>query len=167
MDTRFLNTYLYAIASYKKTAQEMPEEACNLLSTYLAVLRGMFLLHQQNHWDAKRYGSHLLFQRLYEETQDMVDDAGERVVGLCGKILFKGSESGITNKFSTSDNSSTALLESSLKIEKLFQQIAKKTYSELKEKDILTLGLDDLIMSQSSISESHIYLLQQSLKLNT
>ena len=34
---------------------------------------------------------------------------------------------------------------------------------EIKSKDMMTLGLDDLIMAQASVGETHIYLLEQSL----
>ncbi len=150
----------------KKTAQQaMDEEAHKLLSFYVAFTRAMSLLHQENHWAAQHYGDHLLFQRLYEEVQgEIVDDAAERVVGLCGSLLLQGTESDIAKKFSPKDKTITSLLKSSLAIEKAFQSICKKTYEEIKDKDMMTLGLDDLIMAQASIGETHIYLLQQELK---
>ena len=156
----FANTY------YIKTAQQtMDEESKKLLSMYVAFARTMYLLHQENHWASTHYGDHLLFQRLYEEVQDeIIDDAAERVVGLCGSLLLQGTESDIAKKFSPKDERLVSLLESSLAIEKAFQKICKKTYDEIKKKDMMTLGLDDMIMAQASISETHIYLLQQELK---
>jgi DNA-binding ferritin-like protein len=154
----------------KKTAQQaMDEEAHKVLSFYVAFTRAMYLLHQENHWAAKHYGDHLLFQRLYEEVQDeIIDDAAERVVGLCGSLLLQGTESEIVKKFAPKndgrDFTLTSLLKSSLAIEKAFQSICKKTYDEIKNKDMMTLGLDDMIMAQASVGETHIYLLQQELK---
>lgn len=156
----FANTY------YIKTAQQtMDEESKKLLSMYVAFARTMYLLHQENHWAAQHYGDHLLFQRLYEEVQEeIVDDAAERVIGLCGSLLLEGTEGVIKKKFSPKTDTLKDLLESSLAIEKAFQQLCKKTYKEIKDKGMMTLGLDDMIMAQASVGETHIYLLQQELK---
>ena len=147
-----------------KYASPMDEEACKLLSLYVAFVRALYLLHQQNHWDSQDYGEHLLFQRLYEEASEIVDDAAERVVGLCGELMLTGTETDIVKKFAPREKSIQSLLESSIALEQAFQQIAKKTYDSLKEKDMITLGLDDLIMAQASTGETHLYLLQQALK---
>lgn len=150
----------------KKTAQQaMDEEVHKLLSFYVAFARAMYLLHQENHWASTHYGDHLLFQRLYEEVQDeIIDDAAERVVGLCGSLLLQGSEAGIVKKFAPKEKTLTSLLQASLEIEKAFQKLCKQTYDEIKEKNMMTLGLDDMIMAQASVGETHIYLLQQELK---
>jgi DNA-binding ferritin-like protein len=152
-----INIYLRAIAQ-----ASMDEESTNLLSIYLAFTRAMYITHQQNHWLAKNYNDHLLFQRLYEETVELVDGTAERVVGLCQVDSFKEFQS-IASKFNPKEISMVGLLSSSLEIERAFQKLSKKVYDTLKEKDMLTLGLDDLLMSQASTGESHIYLLQQAI----
>lgn len=148
----------------KKAQIAMDEESCKLLSMYVAFTKALYLIHQQNHWEAKNYGDHLLFQRLYEDAQEMADDAAERAMGLCGEVEFNGQEIIIAEKFISKEKTLQRLIGSSLAIEKAFQVIAKKTYDTLKEKDMMTLGLDDLIMGQASDSEVHLYLLQQALK---
>lgn len=148
----------------KKAQNSMSDEACKLLSLYVAFTRALYLLHQQNHWEALSYGDHLLFQRLYEDAQEIADDTAERVMGLCGKIDFNGKESDIVQKFLPKDKSFQGLVQSSLAIEKAFQVLCKKVYDFLKEKEMITLGLDDLIMGQASDGEVHLYLLQQALK---
>src|SRR5690606_14936816 len=60
----------------KKAQETMSEEACKLLSMYVAFTRALYLLHQQNHWESVNYGDHLLFQRLYEDAQEMADEIG-------------------------------------------------------------------------------------------
>lgn len=150
-----------------KTAQKaMDKEDCKLLSLYVAFIRALYLVHQENHWNTQSYGDHLLFQRLYEETQELADDAAERVLGLCGELMLEGSESAIAKRFAPKEKSLRGFLESSLAIERAFQSIVKKTYESLDEKGSLTLGLDDLLMGQASDGETHIYLLQQALKGN-
>lgn len=148
----------------KAAQQEMDDEACKLLSMYLAFTRALYLVHQENHWQAQDYGQHILFQRLYEEASEVQDDAAERVMGLCGQVSFEGAESAIAKRFAVKNPGLVDCLESSLAIEKAFQELCKDTYNTLDKKDMLTLGLDDLIMSQASVGETHIYLLQQALK---
>lgn len=164
MDYKTLERFS-SIYSIKVAQQKMDEETHKLLSMYVAFTRAMYLLHQENHWAAQHYGDHLLFQRLYEEVQDeIIDDAAERVIGLCGSLLLEGSEGVIKKKFAPKTDTLKGLLESSLTIEKAFQQLCKKSYEEIKEKGMMTLGLDDMIMAQASVGETHIYLLQQELK---
>jgi DNA-binding ferritin-like protein len=147
----------------KVAAEQMDEEACKILSAYVAFTRALYMLHQQNHWNAQAYDGHLLFQRLYEDAQGLADDAAERTMGLCGNVVFEGAEA-IAKKFEARVQTISSLLESSLEIENAFQDVSQNTYNALKEKDMLTLGLDDLIMSQASQGEVHIYLLQQAIK---
>jgi len=161
MDDYLINGFVKA-ASLNKSAQS--NDLCKLLSLYTAFARALYSLHQQNHWAAKSYGNHLLFQRLYEESQEIADSAAERTVGLCGELMFEGSEDSIVKRFIPQNKDNASLLKSSLAAEKAFQTLAKKVYEYLKSKKMLTLGLDDLIMSQASEGESHIYLLQQALK---
>lgn len=147
----------------KVAAESMDDEAKKILSGYVAFTRALYLLHQQNHWKAQAYGDHLLFQRLYEDAQQLLDDAAERVMGLCGDAVFEGEEA-IAKKFEARVPTLSSLLESSLEAEKSFQDVAQNTYDALKQKDMITLGLDDLLMSQASQGEVHIYLLQQALR---
>ena len=157
----------YIIAGFLKIAQaetSMDEEACKLLSSYVAFTRALYLLHQQNHWSAQNYGDHLLFQRLYEEAEGLADDAAERAIGLCGKLMMEGAEAIIVQKFAPEEDNVHNCLMSSLEIEKAFQEMCKKTYDSLKNNDMMTLGLDDMLMEQASKGETHIYLLQQALR---
>jgi DNA-binding ferritin-like protein len=148
----------------KLAADSMDDESCKLINSYVSMLRAMYLLHQQNHWNAQSYGDHLLFQRIYESSSEMADAASERAIGLCGSNMVEfENEEAIAKKFAPRIKTLYSLLESSLAIEKAFQSLAEDVYNTIKEKNMLTLGLDDLIMSQASESEVHIYLLQQAM----
>jgi len=147
----------------KIAADSMDDAACKILSSYLSMLRAMFILHQQNHWDSLAYQEHLLFQRLYEDVHEMVDEAGEKIIGLCGHAIFENEED-LAKKFVPRVKTFSSLIESSLNIERAFQNIAQNVYDTIKEKEMMTLGLDDQIMNHCSRSENHIYLLQQALK---
>lgn len=156
--------YSYVDYFVKQATASMDKEACKLLSLYLAFVRALYILHQQNHWLAVQYGDHLLFQRLYEETQEAVDEAAEKTLGLCNTIILNCQEFDIVKKFFVKAVSRKSLMESSLKAEEAFIEFANKLTEHLKNKDQMTLGLEDMIPSHVNMSESHIYLLQQSLK---
>lgn len=135
-------------------------ETLPLMSAYVAFLRALYLIHQEGHWKAKEYGNHLLFQRLYEGIQESADEAAERVIGLFGDIPNQTELiNEIKAKFTAENH-----IENSLRAEKGFLDLSKKTYNQLKDNNAITLGLDDLIMSLASKSEVHVYLLQQALK---
>lgn len=53
----------------------------------LAMLRAASFIHQSNHWQTKGqafYGDHLLFERLYSDSQKGIDEVAERIVGSVG-----------------------------------------------------------------------------------
>lgn len=135
----------------------------DLMSLYVAYLRALYQIHQNNHWKTKgNYGNHLLFQRLYEAVQEMADGAAEKTIGVFGDLNVSPEKiAEITEKFSTEDP-----VVSSLKAEKGFQALSTMVYDELEKADLLTLGIDDMIMSNANTSETHCYLLQQSLGNN-
>ena len=75
-------------AAYYDTGQqfvtEEPTPKLAPLSLLLAALRAMSMIHQTHHWQTRGlhyYEDHLLFQRLYEESQDFIDQVAERAVG--------------------------------------------------------------------------------------
>lgn len=146
----------------------MPE-LTKILSTYVAFLRAIYFLHQNNHWKTKGvnfYGNHLLFQRIYESAQENADAAAEKFVGLFGdKCLDLKLQITIMHKIldqCVGDNP----VEQSLALEKKFLILSKKLYDEVKSAGAMTLGLDDLILSIASDREEAVYLLQQILKGN-
>jgi len=134
---------------------------------YVAYLRALYAIHQNHHWLTKGknfYGNHLLFQRIYESAQENADDAAEKIIGVFGEegvSLEKQNE--CIYKIIKECNKGDDLLEISLKSESKFIEFSKSFYDELKKKDLLSLGLDDLIMSISSKREESVYLLKQAL----
>jgi len=145
------------------------EKSKKLLGLYLATLKAVYLIHQASHWTTKGsdfYGDHLLFQRLYEGAQENVDAAAEKIMGLFGEepLEFKFQNellSKILNKFS---NLSGDQFKMSLAVEKEFLKLSKDMYDAIQSENTLTLGLDDLITSVASKSETSVYLLQQTMK---
>lgn len=136
------------------------------MSLYVAFLRALYMVHQNNHWDINgnnAYGNHLLFQRIYEGTEELLDEAAEKCIGVYGS-LDKIDPQQFVKKFEVElTDDPDAYVKSSIAAEKAFQALAEKIYNALKESSTLTLGVDDMIMSQCSKSEVHTYLLQQAL----
>lgn len=149
---------------YTTAQTKTGNKTCKLLSMYVIVLRSLYLIHQQNHWRTIGYDTHLLFQRLYEGVLEDVDAAAERTIGITGELLYTGMENEISKNFRTYDKKALTYLNSSLGAEKEYQKVVKNLYRILKETNELTLGLDDMLMSQASNGEERIYLLKQSIQ---
>lgn len=143
-------------------------EKCNKTAiVYLATLRTIYNLAQENHWKSKGsnfYSNHLLFQRIYEETQENVDEAAEKLITLFGdevlnEEILLSTESKVKQKYFNLEG-----IDQVLKIIKDFISFSKFAYNCFEQEKKLTLGLDDMIMSIASDQESHVYLLTQSTK---
>lgn len=136
------------------------------LTFYIAFLRSMYLFYQNAHWQCSGpnfYSLHLLFERLYGDVAKSVDEAAEKAIGLYSKEIVDLAQAiqmmeKIIEKYPTSSGN---FLELGIQFEKDFAKIATKIRTELNEGSELTLGLDDMIMSQINESENRIYLLKQ------
>lgn len=140
-----------------------------VVNLYLATLQAIYTIHRHNHWTTKGsnfYGDHLLFQRLYEAAEANADLAAEKFIGLFGKgkVDFSMQNDLIHKIVKKYESMSGNPSEVSLIAEKQFLKLSKEMYDLFKESDIMTLGLDDMIMSVASKSEEAVYLLQQTLK---
>ena len=137
-----------------------------IMSMYVAFLRGLYQLLQEAHWKSSGpefYSKHLLFERLYKATQETVDEAAEKTLGVFGE-LHECHEiiTDICDKFKP-ENFDNDYIQSTLKAEQMFLAFSQTIYDHLKQMKAITLGLDDLILSIASTHEIHIYLLKQSL----
>lgn len=142
-------------------------DAKKQMSLYVAFLRALYQIYQNAHWETKGevfYGNHLLFQRLYEATQEHVDNAAEKTIGVYG-TLYKLDPliARLCMKYSAknfNDNWAKTILTA----ENIFLKFSQKLYDDLKDNNEITLGVDDLIMAISNAHEVHVYLLKQILK---
>jgi DNA-binding ferritin-like protein len=141
------------------------EKVEELAAYYVAFLRSMYLIHQNNHWNSKGndfYGNHLLFERIYKTAAEDSDLAAEKMIGLFGgDCIALGSQNSMINKIIAKYEDKESLIETSLSIEKDFLEFSKEFYDAAEKEDKLSLGLDDMIMSIASNREGTIYLLQQ------
>ena len=145
------------------------EKCDNIAALYVATLKGMALIHQQNHWNsmgAHFYGNHLLFMRIYESALENLDTAAEKFIGVFGnKCLRYDLQAELLNKVLVKyKNLEGSPIEMSLAVEKDFIKFSKSAYDCFDIEEKLTLGVDEMIMAIASKREESVYLLQQVLK---
>jgi len=135
-----------------------------MAAIYLATLKGIYLIHQQNHWLAKGndfYGNHLLFQRIYESAAENLDAAAEKFVTIFGnECLDYKLQADLLNKILLKyEDKCESGIECSLAVEQDFIKLSKAVYDCFEREGRMTLGVDDLIMATASDREGAVYLL--------
>ncbi len=183
-------------AAFYGTGQELVPQgsAYEILAHLLAGLRTLSMVHQTAHWQVRGghfYGDHLLFARLYEESQAAIDGLAERLIGLTGDpgqvalcfqigIMHQFVEtlggahsvfatSAILNKAAKKSDHSQALTapspEGLVRRSLLGETVLIGSITHVKEAleaaGTLTEGLDDLLQSIASKHEEFVYLLKQ------
>lgn len=143
-------------------------KSCKIGALYIASLKAIALIHQNNHWTAKGiafYGDHLLFERIYNDTLKNLDEAAEKFMGLFGDAcLDYDLQTDLLHKSLLKyKNLEGSPAEMGLEIEKDFLKFSQAAYNAFEDEGALTLGLDDMIMTIASKREEVVYLLQQSL----
>lgn len=134
----------------------------SVLQKALGLLKAIHWNHLTSHWQSpgKEYANHLLFQRLYENLVDEIDDLAEKIVSYYGKqavdpnIILKISQEYLKDWMAKDDKIERAILA-----EKELQELFKEIYSSLKSTNSLSLGMDDFIMALCNKHEKHLYLL--------
>lgn len=130
----------------------------------LAQLRAMSDHYQECHWRAaglSAYQDHLLFERLYGNIPEEVDQLAEKLLGY-------GKSIGTPQEYQWRDQTrqawaraSSDLVGRSVFAEKMFVRLCDRTRDRLERKGQLTVGIEDLIGSIASQHETHLYLLNQ------
>lgn len=150
----------------QKTEETKTGTAAELLCGYLAMQRTMVIVFQHAHWKCKAnqnnkfYGQHMLFERIYDAANELIDATAEKIIGIFGNDSLDHINqleimAGIYKKYNEEH------LTNSINISKDFLKMAEDVYNRIKEMGDMTLGLDDMIMSQCSDVEGYLYLLQQ------
>jgi len=173
----------YAIASYdmdddglsfdsdEDSTEALPELE---LKKYLALMKALQAYYQHSHWISKGepyYGDHLLFERLYNSLGEEIDGLAEKMVGLGGDhFVCVKTVMGITAKILSHvpemDRNTLGyeMVQTAIKLEKMFLVYTKNLYTKMKEDGSLTLGFDDMLMSLYNEHEGNAYLLGQRIK---
>jgi DNA-binding ferritin-like protein len=145
------------------------------LGVLVAALRAAAFVHQTHHWQARGgnfYGDHLLFGRLYDESQGFVDQLAERSVGagsrnlVCPKqqVQLLGSLVQAWCGVGSEDPSPTKMVSLSLAIELFILRALKGARERLEANGNLSDGIDNLLQGVADKHEEFTYLLQQRLE---
>lgn len=133
----------------------------NMEPKLLAFLRALYNMYEFMHWMTKcNYGSHLLFQRIYEGIDDEIDKVAEKIIGVEGDVLKPMKNMTLTlalfQKFFPDDTPCERYMEKAIVAEeKLLDYIA-----ELMESD-QTDGSENLLQGIADLHEEHLYLLKR------
>jgi DNA-binding ferritin-like protein len=148
-----------------KLAQKSDESgAISLLNGYLAILRILVIVFQHGHWKCKGsnfYSNHLLFERIYNDANGLVDITAEKLIGIYGNsALLHTKQVPLMAEFIAKYEDEDFVKNSIIATESCLS-VGEDVYNRLKEMAELTLGMDDMIMSNASKLEEFIFLLKQ------
>jgi starvation-inducible DNA-binding protein len=135
------------------------------VSDLLSMLMASSMIHQNHHWNSAGenfYSDHLLFERIYNETQEDIDSLAEKIVGgPSSKIdLLKTSE--LMNDLIQAQQEDNHVT-SSLKIEEIILDHISKIINLLESQNELSHGMSNLLEGIHDKHESFVYLLKQRL----
>lgn len=156
------------------------------LGTLVGTLQAAALLYKTHHWRAKGrffYEDHLLFERVYNDINGLIDGVAERAVGLGGTILVEPSRllaiqwafiGQVTQNLQPgSPGPETAsyfvevdaneFIPLSLTTVMICLAMVREMWTSLKDKGQNTPGVEDLLQSTASTLESIAYLLKQAM----
>jgi DNA-binding ferritin-like protein len=139
------------------------------LSSVLVALRAASFLHQTHHWQTRGptyYADHLLFDRLYNDSQPFIDQVAERAVGLGHADLVSPVHqvqqlAQVIGFLGPSDGSPGQLVQTSLRMESLVLAMIDQAVNVLRGSGALTNGTDNLLQGVADLHETFVYLLQQ------
>lgn len=142
------------------------------LAALLAILRAEAWIHQAHHWQTRGcsyYGDHLLFERLYNDTNAFVDGLAEKTVGTGHHTLvnpvFQGQHmlSVLQALYAGAPPNPSAEEYAMLSLRTVYRFLAveRLVYEALKAKGQLSHGIDNMLQGIADKHEEFVYLLKQ------
>lgn len=133
------------------------------LQTTFAILRAQNWNYWTSHWQTSGnsfYGDHLLFQRLYEDTNGEIDSVAERLVGLYGSsVVNPNAAMTLAHSYVTEWEKESNLFLRGLHSEEVLLRAIEETIDEG-----VSHGLSNLLEGIADKHENHQYLLKQRIK---
>lgn len=142
------------------------------LAVLLTTLRAAAFVHQAHHWQTRGdnfFGDHLLYERLYNESLEPIDQLAERAVGSGSRLLVhpvvQSTQLAALVKFFTGDiqvdpsPDEYALVGLLTEIRVL--AVLGMSYQALDGRDLLSHGTDNLLQDIADKHEGFVYLLRQ------
>lgn len=151
-----------------KTASSCLVASANPPVSFLAYLQSLLVLHQTHHWNtqgATYYSDHQLFERIYNESLEFVDQLAERLIGLGIVPALSAVElSGLVGQYlaglgmaETPDD----MVELSLRAELTCVTSVTNLVAQFKQDGKLSHGLSKLLEDVADKHETFVYLLRQ------
>jgi DNA-binding ferritin-like protein len=142
------------------------------LGAFTAVLRAAAWVHQSHHWQTRGdtfYGDHLLYERLYNDSLDLIDRVAERTVGSGHRLLvhpvIQANQVAALVKFFCGDIQTDPTPEQlaglSFMTEVYTLSILGMVYVKLQTAGLLSNGTDNLLQDVADKHEGFVYLLRQ------
>lgn len=148
------------------TGEDMAAAPKKVIDAFVS-LSAAYQVYRNSHWKVQGpnyYGNHLLFQRLYEETEKQVDLIAEQIVGTWGShALGEDGHAEEIQEWVTEvyEQGGEDPLHASLEAAAASRHALGEAYDELKERGKIPIGWDDLLMSLAQQKDQHLYLLGQ------
>jgi starvation-inducible DNA-binding protein len=137
------------------------------LGDLLGALQGAALLHQSHHWSTRGrtfFADHLLFERLYNESLEVIDQVAERLIGLGGPVIQANVQAGMILAFVQKcglARTPDEMVATSLRGELAILTLVDRVLTAFEQSDALTHGTSNLLEGVADKHESFVYLLQQ------
>ena len=162
---------------YKKIAEGFDCDYDIKYTKYIGLYTTLQTIYRSCHWLTRGtayYSDHQLFERLYSELTEEIDFLVEKMISLFGrecadpiqssKVVYDNLN-GIIGEFNVYCDPDI-LVAIALYFELLFLELNDKFYNDMKANGI-SLGLDDMIMSNHSKHENNLYLLKSRFSVDT
>lgn len=148
------------------------------LAVTVDLLKALYSIHQTHHWQVSGgafYSDHLLFERLYETVSKQVDGVAERAVGLGNADLvnLRSSLRNVTRfvdavemsvHLEESGDEALRMVKTSYLAEKFFISALEDIMKDLKAKNLMSFGMEQLLGTILDEHEGLCYLLKQRIK---
>lgn len=134
----------------------------------LGTLQAAAMVHQAHHWSTRGpqfYADHLLFERLYNESLDGIDQVAERAVGIGqpGAIVASDQAGYIAFllKALQPPASPDSMVSLSLGLETAVLKAVDLTITTMESSPLMSHGISNLLEGVADKHESFVYLLRQ------
>lgn len=161
-------------ALHSKVVEPFSGEHYAELGAIIGMLEGMSVLFQTLHWQVNGksfYGDHLMFQRIYEATDGQIDGLAEKAVGLGrGALVNPDKITKVMDIFldhvrSHSDieveNVGYSYAKRGKYAIEVFVETVEHMMLDIKDKGLMTKGLDNMLAGILDEQEGNIFLLKQ------
>lgn len=158
------------VKAFTKNAGSVPLQpslqGVNLV-TLLGCLQGAALVHQVNHWSTfgpSFYADHKLYEQLYNESLEFIDQVAERMMGLGASAVVGVTQARVIQAFVQQcgmAHTPDEMAQVGLTAELLVLRVTEKVLENFDASGTLTPGTSNLLEGLADKHETFVYLLQQ------